>query len=216
MKKKSQFYINELISRYPVLKDLEINIKEAIKLLRFSSENNGKYLICGNGGSSSDSDHMVGELMKSFNIKRQLGKDFAKKLQKKFPNDSDFLINNLEKGIPALSLSSHVALLTAFSNDVNSELVFAQQVLGYGKKNDVLISISTSGKSKNIIYAAKIAKVMGINVISLTGKNGGELKDVSDVIINVPEVETYKVQELHLPIYHVLCLVLENELFGEE
>jgi D-sedoheptulose 7-phosphate isomerase len=214
MKNQSNLYISELIKRYPGLMQIQSNIVEAIEIMKESTINHGKYLICGNGGSAADSDHIVGELMKGFVLNRPVDAEFRLKLEMSFPNESKYFINNLQMGIPAISLMSHSALTSAFSNDKAPDLIFAQQVLGYGKKEDVLFAISTSGNSKNVVYAAQIAKTMGLKVISLTGSNGGKLRDISDVLINVPEVETYKVQEYHLPIYHIICLVLENEFFG--
>lgn len=215
MKKNSYYYINHLIERYPKLASIKNNIEIAIEELIKTTQNDGTILICGNGGSASDSDHIVGELMKGFVLKRPMTKDFSNKLLDKFPNDHQYLLDNLQRGIRSISLMSHNALVSAFSNDKAPDLIFAQQVLGYGKAGDALISISTSGNSKNVVHAAQVAKVMGISVISLTGDTGGLLKDLSDVLINVPERETYKVQEYHLPIYHCICLALENEFFGE-
>lgn len=214
LNEKSIFYIEELVIRYPILKKLSKKILQSIEILINAINNGGKYLICGNGGSSADSDHIVGELMKGFVLERNINNDIVKSLKKLFTEDSEYLINNLQEGIPAISLSSHTALSTAFSNDKSADLIFAQQVLVYGKHQDVLLAISTSGNSKNIIHACQIAVAKGMKVISLTGKSGGKLRELSDVIINVPEIETFKVQELHLPIYHVICLVLENEMFG--
>jgi D-sedoheptulose 7-phosphate isomerase len=215
MKKKSMDYVELLVKRYPALDSIKTNIVSAIEQLAFSTLQGGKYLICGNGGSSADSEHIVGELMKGFILKRTIDETMQLKLQENFSEDADYLIKNLQKGIPSISLTSHNALTSAFSNDNASDLIFAQQVLGYGSKHDVLIAISTSGNSKNILYAAQIAKVIGIKVISLTGKTGGKLKNLSDVLLNAPETETYKIQEYHLPIYHCLCLALENEFYGD-
>ena len=214
MKEKSINHIEELISRYPKLSNIKLNIIKAIEIMKNSTINGGKYLICGNGGSAADSDHIVGELMKGFILDREIASEIEKDIKKLFSSDADYLINNLQQGIPAISLASHTALTSAFSNDKAADLIFAQQVLGYGQEKDVLLAISTSGNSKNVIHAAQIAKVLGMKIISLTGENGGKLRELSDVLINVPEKETFKVQELHLPIYHIICLVLENEFFG--
>lgn len=214
MKNKSSLYIKELIERYPVLMQIETQIIDAIQIMKEATMNNGKYLICGNGGSAADGDHIVGELMKGFVLNRTIKTEFQLKLEMTFPNEAKYFIENLQMGIPAISLMSHNALTSAFSNDKAPDLIFAQQVLVYGQKGDILLAISTSGNSKNVLYAAQIAKTMGLKVVSLTGSNGGILRDISDVIINVPEIETYKVQEYHLPIYHIICLVLENEFFG--
>jgi D-sedoheptulose 7-phosphate isomerase len=214
MKEKSEFYIKELISRYPNLNDIKSNIVQAIDILKSTTANGGKYLVCGNGGSAADSDHIVGELMKGFVLDRKIENEIQLSVRSLFSLDADYLIDNLQQGIPAISLSSHTALTSAFSNDKAADLIFAQQVLGYGQRKDILLAISTSGNSKNVIHAAQIAKVLGMKIISLTGENGGKLRELSDVLINVPEKETFKVQELHLPIYHAICLVLENEFFG--
>jgi D-sedoheptulose 7-phosphate isomerase len=190
-------------------------IDNAAKLVIDCYKNGGKLLVCGNGGSAADCEHIVGELMKGFVLRRELSPEQQSIISGSFPADSEYLISNLQQGLPAISLVSHTALMTAFANDQSADLCFAQQVLGYGKQGDVLLAISTSGNSKNILYAAKIAKVIGIKVIALTGKTGGGLKDVCDVLVNVPETETYKVQELHLPFYHALCLAVEEYFFGE-
>lgn len=216
MKNRSKLYISELISRYPKLENIESNIVDAIEIMKESTKNNGKYLICGNGGSAADSDHIVGELMKGFVHNRPISEELKSSLETKFPSEAKYFIDNLQMVISAFSLMSHNALTTAFSNDKAPDLIFAQQVLGYGQKGDILLAISTSGNSKNVVYAAQIAKTLGLKVISLTGNSGGKLRDLSDVLINVPEFETYKIQEYHLPIYHVICLILENEFFGEE
>lgn len=214
MKDNSSKYIEDLIIRYPKLLSIKANIIEAIESMIVCTSNHGKYLVCGNGGSASDSDHIVGELMKGFVLDRRIDFDLEHEIREKFSEDADYIISNLQKGIPAISLSSHNALTSAFSNDKAPDLIFAQQVLGYGQKQDILFAISTSGNSKNIVYAAQVAQALGIKVISLTGETGGKLQKLSDILINVPEKETFKIQELHLPIYHVICLVLENEFFG--
>lgn len=215
LRSKSYYYIDHLIERYPGLVSIKAKIVDAIKILIQTTKNGGTYLICGNGGSAADSDHIVGELMKGFILRRPISENLLTKLKNDFPNDYKFLSENLQNGIRSISLMSHNALLSAFSNDKAPNLVFAQQVLGYGKEGDVLIAISTSGNSKNVVHAAQIAKAIGMNVISLTGNAGGKLKELSDVLVNVPEIETYKIQEYHLPIYHCICLALENEFFGD-
>lgn len=154
--------------------------------------------------------------MKSFVLPRKLENKYIDKIKNTFPQEAEYFINNLQSSLPAIALVSEISLITAYSNDNNSELVFAQQVLGYGNEGDILIAISTSGNSKNVIYASQISKIKGMKIISLTGKFGGKLKDISDININVEEEETYIIQEYHLPIYHTLCLGVENEMFGEE
>ena len=173
-------------------------------------------MICGNGGSASDSLHIVGELMKGFVLQRKLPSDLQNALREAAPNSAEYLIKNLQGALPAISLVSEVALSTAYANDKASDLAFAQQVLGQGRKGDILLAISTSGNSSNVLYAAQVAKALEISVVGLTGVGGGKLSDWSNVLIDVPEKETYKIQELHLPVYHAICLALEQEFFGEE
>jgi D-sedoheptulose 7-phosphate isomerase len=208
-------FFKELTDKYHNLKPIGQSMADSAELLIDCFKNGGKLLICGNGGSAADCEHIVGELMKGFVLRRELSAELQSKMKEIFPADSEYLINNLQQGLPAISLVSHTALMTAFANDNTAELCFAQQVLGYGKQGDILLAISTSGNSKNVLYAAKTAKVLGIKVIALTGKTGGKLKDVCDVLVNVHETETYKIQELHLPYYHALCLSVEDYFFGE-
>ncbi|MHC1724263.1 MAG: SIS domain-containing protein [Aminipila sp.] len=216
MSKNSIDIIKNLIIKYPILEKLEVSLLQAFLELKACYKNGGKVLTCGNGGSASDSLHIVGELMKNFVKDRKIDQKLQNDLESLFPDEAEFYTKNLQGCFPALSLVNEVSLLTAYSNDNIADLAFAQQIVGYGKKQDVLIAISTSGNSKNIIHAAKISKAIGIKVISLTGESGGELKNLSDVCINVPSNITYEIQELHLPIYHALCLALEHEFFGGE
>ena len=215
LKDQSLYEVDLLINRYPILLKNKESIIDAIELLYKSIKNEGKLLICGNGGSAADCIHIVGELMKSFVLPRKLPQNIQDDLKYNYPEFADLYINNLQRGIPAVSLCSEVGLTTAYNNDCSSELVYAQQVLGYGEQNDVLIAISTSGNSKNIIHAVNIAKVLGIKVIALTGEGGGKLKNIADILIDVNNKVTYQIQELHLPIYHTLCLALEKEMFME-
>lgn len=215
MKSKSHFYIENLVERYPKLEQIKIVLDQAIEVLIKSIKEQGTILICGNGGSAADSDHIVGELMKGFILKRQMSSELANILKNDYPNDFEYLYDNLQYGIRSISLMSHNALVSAFSNDKAPDLIFAQQVLGYGKSGDVLLAISTSGNSKNVIHAAQVARAIGMKVIALTGNRGSKLGTLSDILINVPETETYKIQEYHLPVYHSICLALENEFFGE-
>ena len=207
MKTKSVEYLNDLMQRHPDLLSCKKEIIKAIELISISFKNGGKLLLCGNGGSAADCDHIVGELMKGFKKKRTLSKEFSDKI-----NDIE-LTNQLQYGLPAISLVSQTALTTAFSNDQMPEAVFAQQVLGYGKKDDILLCISTSGNSKNCVYAAKVAKALDLKVISLTGNKRCDLQELSDCIIQVPNDITFRIQEYHLPIYHTICMVLEVEFF---
>lgn len=214
LEEKLNKHIDLLIKRYPILESTKHQIVKAYLLLEKSYENGGKLLIAGNGGSSADADHIVGELMKGFKKQRKVADEFAQKLEAIDKEKGKILADKLQGGLPAIALSNHSALNTAYLNDVDGILCFAQQVNGYGKSEDVFLGISTSGNSKNVLYAAITAKAKGMKVIGLTGKNGGNIKEVSDVAIVVPENETYMIQELHLPIYHCCCLMLEDKFFG--
>jgi D-sedoheptulose 7-phosphate isomerase len=216
MRSTTKAILDDLIIRYDALKDCYSVNLDTVNLLVESYKNGNKLLICGNGGSAADADHIVGELMKGFLLPRTLSNDTQEQLNLMFPETADYLITNLQKALPAISLVSQTALITAFANDKAADLLFAQQVLGYGNKGDVLLAISTSGNSKNVIYAAQIAKFKGMRVISLTGASGGHLKELSDVLINVPSEETFIIQEYHLPVYHALCACIENEFFSDK
>ena len=211
MKKTTEAYLVELLDRYPALKSVESEIYGAALSLIHLYQHKGKLLVCGNGGSAADSLHIVGELMKSFQQCRPIPLALRNKLEKY--EDGYELVNHLQMPLRAIALVCESGLNTAFANDVNPDYVFAQQVLGYGDKGDILMAISTSGNSRNVVYAAEIAKAMGLTFIALTGQGGGKLKKLADICISVPETETFKVQELHLPVYHALCLAVENEIF---
>lgn len=214
MKATTKRIINDLILRYPKLSKCKDAVFEALSILITMYKANGKLLVCGNGGSASDSEHIVGELMKGFVLKRQLREPFSQQLM--LENNGTYIEKKLQEPLEAISLVSQVGLMTAFANDQAADLCFAQQVLGYGKENDALLCISTSGNSKNVIYAAQVARVKKMFVIGLSGHGGGELNEYTDVNIIAPELETYKIQELHLPVYHAICLALEEEFFGED
>ena len=173
-----------------------------------------KILICGNGGSAADSLHIVGELMKGFLMQRKLDENTQKQIVAMFPEESKYFIDNLQCAIPAISLVNEMSLLTAYCNDKAPDLVFAQQVLDHGNEGDILFAISTSGNSKNVVYAAQIAKFKKMRIISLTGNKAGALVDFSDIVLAVPSNETYIIQEYHLPVYHALCAIVENEIFA--
>lgn len=207
-------YLEELFSRYPALSVCKEDIYNAYLILEKTYENNGKLLIAGNGGSAADAEHMAAELMKEFRIHRKVPAEFAKKLEDVDPVIGKNLAANLEPALMAIPLVAHEAMTTAYINDVDALGVFAQQLYGFGKSGDAFLGISTSGNSKNVMNAAVVAKAMGIKVIILTGGNGGFLKDIADVAIVVPEKETYLIQEQHLPIYHCLCMMLEERFFG--
>lgn len=206
--------LNLLIERYPKLDVCKEDIKKAYNLLEVAYSNGRKLLVCGNGGSASDSEHIVGELMKEFKLKRKVYSDHAASLKEIDSELGQVLADNLQGALPAISLTGHSSLQTAFMNDAVPELVFAQQVNGYGKSGDVFLGISTSGNSKNVLYAAVNAKAKGLKVIGLTGGKENKLMKFADVCIRVPETETYKIQEYHLPVYHCLCLMLEEKFFG--
>lgn len=203
----------ELFQRYPALEVCRNEIWKAYEIIKASYENGGKLLIAGNGGSAADSEHIVGELMKGFVKPRKLSDEFVSKLKNVDEHMGEELGEKLQGALPAIALVDHVALSTAYLNDVDPLLGFAQQINGYGDEEDVFLAISTSGNSKNILYACTIAKAKGMKVVGLTGKDGGKLKDMSDVVIIVTESETFKIQELHLPVYHCLCLMLEETFY---
>lgn len=207
--------LNDLIERYSVLSECRSDIEKAKDALIECYKNGGKVLICGNGGSCADSDHIVGELMKGFLKLRPLSEQKKAEMKKNCALVDDELLSKLQGGLPAISLPSITALNSAFCNDVDPELIYAQSLMSLGKKNDVLIAISTSGNSKNVFGALKVAKALGLKVIGLTGKSGGKLKENADIAICVPETETYKIQELHLPVYHYLCAAVEDYFFKE-
>lgn len=207
-------HVDLLLNRYPILESIRKEIINAYIVIAESYSNGGKLLIAGNGGSAADSEHIAGELMKRFKIPRPVSAEYAEKLKKVDLVRGSELANNLECSLVAIPLVAHEALTTAYINDVDGLGVFAQQLFGYGKKGDVFLGISTSGNSKNIINATVVARASDIKVISLTGCNGGELATVSDVAVKAPATETYIIQELHLPIYHCWCSMLEDEFFG--
>ena len=204
----------DLIERYPDLESALGSIQAAYDLLSTTYHKGGKLLICGNGGSASDSDHIVGELMKAFERKRPIADNLRQRLQTQNPQMGAYLADHLQGALPAISLSGHAALMTAISNDVAGDMIYAQQVLGYGRKGDTLIGISTSGNSANVLHALCVAKVLDVNTIGLTGRTGGAMRDLCDVTICVPYDRTAVVQERHLPIYHALSVMLEQEFFA--
>ncbi len=206
--------LNELMERYPCLAACREQICAADKTIIDTYENGGKLLVCGNGGSCADSEHIVGELMKGFLSVRPLDEDYKAELKAANPELDDDMLGKLQGALPALALTGHNGLTTAYSNDVDPSLIFAQQLFGIGNCGDVFIGITTSGNSKNVVKAAQLAKALGIKVIGLTGKMGGKMKEIADVCICVPETETFKVQELHLPVYHFLCASAEKHFFG--
>jgi len=205
--------LEELIERYPVLQGVKKDIWKVYEILVACYENGGKLLIAGNGGSASDAEHIVGELMKDFVKPRKVSDELSRKMITVDESMGKILTENLQEALPAIALVGHIALSTAYLNDREPVLGFAQQLNGYGVAGDVFLGITTSGNSENILYACTVAKAKEMTVIGLTGKDGGRLKKISDVAIVVPENETYKIQELHLPIYHTLCLMLEERFW---
>lgn len=207
-------HIDLLAERYPSLESTRNDIVAAYLLLEESYKNGGKLLVAGNGGSAADAEHIVGELMKGFKLPRKPEADFAEKLVEENQELGSVLAENLQGALPAIALDGLPALSTAYMNDCEPLLCFAQQVNGYGKSGDVFLGISTSGNSKNVLFAATTAHAKGMKVIGLTGAKDSKLKDMSDVCIKAPQTETYMIQELHLPIYHCLCLMLEDKFFA--
>lgn len=195
--------MNDFYERYPELKCCRADIEKALNLMIDTYRKKGKILVCGNGGSASDSEHIVGELMKGFLLKRKV-------TDERLPQE---IRENLQGALSAISLNSQTALMTAFNNDLNPDYVFAQQVFGYSNENDLLIGISTSGNSENVLNAVKVSNCMGIKSVVLTGKDGGILKNLATVSVCVPANETYRIQEYHLPVYHYLCRKVEEEFF---
>lgn len=198
--------MEELLRRYPNLAVCCESIKTAVDMMIDAYKNGGKVLICGNGGSAADSEHIVGELMKGFLLKRSVTDD---RIPEKFRN-------NLQGALPAISLPSQCAILSAFVNDVDPEMMYAQLVYGYAEEKDLVVGISTSGNSKNVVNAVEVAKCVGAKTISMTGKKESKLSEISDITIRVPEIETYKIQELHLPVYHYICSETEKFFFDKK
>ena len=208
-----QSHIDTLIRRYPNLEVCKKSIIDAYNLMEDSYSHGGKLLVAGNGGSAADSEHIVGELMKGFKKARTLDEEYQEKLKAENKELGTVLADKLQGALPAIALDGHPALTTAYMNDAEPLLTFAQQVNGYGNPGDTFLGISTSGNSKNILYAATVAKAKGLHVVGLTGQKDSKLKDIADVTIQVPQTETYIIQELHLPVYHCLCLMLEDRFF---
>lgn len=216
MDRRLEKHISLLIQRYPELDGVKASIEATYDLLEHCYAQGGKLLVAGNGGSAADAEHIVGELMKAFVLPRKIKAEFARELKNVDPEMGEVLANNLQGALPAIALAGHMSLTTAYMNDCEPLLCFAQQVNGYGKVNDVFLGISTSGNSQNILYAATVAKAKGMKVIGLTGESKSKMSEIADVCIRVPRKETYMVQELHLPIYHTLCLMLEENFFRSD
>jgi len=206
--------LKDLLQRFDVLDTLAADLHAAYELLQRCLAAGNKVLTCGNGGSAADADHIAGELMKSFAYRRPISEADQGRLRSEFPDTADALIGSLETPLPAISLTGQIALLTAFANDVDYNYAFAQQVYGLGARGDVLIAISTSGTSASILNACRVARLRGVAVLGLTGRTGGKMGPLCDVVLRTPADETHLVQELHRPIYHALCLALEEHFFS--
>ncbi len=209
-------HLDKLIMRYPMLKRIEEQLSDAFWMLTDSFQSGGKLLIAGNGGSSADSDHIVGELMKSFNLKRPLDKERYMKAEASLAQFAEGAVDMLQGALPAISLTQNTAFMTAYANDVNADLGFAQQLVGYGKPGDVFWGISTSGNAKNVNIAMRVARSWGMHTLGMTGEAGGQLKEACDICLCVPGKYPAEVQELHVPVYHTLCAMLESHFFSHE
>ena len=214
MKAQLPEIFQNLIRRYPQLGPLSGGLSEALILLRDCAHASGKILLCGNGGSAADAEHIAGELMKSFLLPRPVPETARHSLKTSFPDQGGFLADSLQGAIPAIPLVSSVSLPTAYANDVAPVMVFAQQVYGLGRPGDVVWGLSTSGNSQNILYAFMTAKALGMKTLGMTGRDGGAMAGLCDVELRMPDDSTPVIQELHLPVYHALCAALEEELFG--
>ncbi len=210
---KGEYILTDLLNRYSELQPLKEQVAAAAETIIETYKNGGKVLVCGNGGSCSDADHIVGELMKSFEGRRPLAKELQDELVSLSPETGKMLAEKLQQGLPAISLTVHQSLITAIANDISGEVIYAQQVVGWGNKGDVLIGLSTSGNSQNVIDAMIVARAKGLKTIGMTGETGGKMREWSDILLNVPERRTAYVQELHLPVYHALCMIVEKEIF---
>ena len=210
--------VDELIERYPALEICRESLMIAVEKICECFRNGNKLIVCGNGGSAADAMHIVGELMKGFLLPRKIEKfnpKFVKRAEELFPSDVNYFKTYMQCALPAISLVGETALTTAYSNDNAPDLVFAQQVFGIGQAGDILLAISTSGNSENVIYAVEVAKIMGITTIAMTGRRGGKLKHIADYAICAPADSAHTILEFHLPIYHMICLAVENEFFGD-
>lgn len=212
--KRGDDFVNDIFERYIDLQVCREDMEQGVRMMCDTYRKGGKILVCGNGGSCADSEHIVGELMKSFVLPRNIPQCDAEKFENLLGDDADLFKKNLQQGIPAFSLCSQSGVMTAYNNDVNADMVYAQLLYASARENDLLIGISTSGNSKNVVNAVKVAKAMGIKSLCLTGEKTCEIDRFADCVIKVPETETYKIQELHLPVYHYLCLETEKNLFG--
>lgn len=212
MKERTQNFISAFFQRHPDLVPLQREILEACEIVEKAFLEGHQLLLCGNGGSSADCDHIAGEFLKGFLLKRPAGEDFRQAMEQYGAEGMD-IAHKLQRGLPTISLNTHGAAISAFSNDVDPELIYAQQVLAYGKPGDVLIGISTSGNAKNVAAAVMTANALEVHTIGLTGKDGGKLAQLAEKALIMPQCETYRIQEDHLAVYHLLCAVVESEMF---
>ena len=206
--------LEDLQAHYPDLEPSMHTISDTCDLIVTGYMNGGKVLTCGNGGSAADSEHIVGELLKSFEKVRPLSDDITGKIKSAYPDLESRFAENLQMPLPAISLTSHFAFSTAFGNDVDPAFTFAQALLGLGKAGDVLLGLTTSGNSENVVLAAKLGKALGIRTVGLTGEDGGELLNICDLCIRVPAARTYRVQEYHIAVYHAICRAVEDSFFS--
>ncbi len=211
---RSTTFLNELYRRCPAVAPCRENIGQACTILVECLRDGGTVLVCGNGGSAADAEHMVGELMNKYLLRRPIPPADADRLRRVAGDDAEELIALLQQGAPAVSLVSQCALATAIANDASPEMIFAQQVYGYGREGDALIALSTSGNSRNVIQAIHVARAKGMRTVGLTGRDGGRLAQLCDTTVCAPADRTFEIQEMHLPVYHAMCAVIENELFG--
>ena len=207
--------VDDLVRRYPALFSCRASIESAVKAICDSYHAGKKLITCGNGGSAADAEHIVGELMKGFLCKRRMDDALYNRLVEICPNEAEYFRENLQMALPAISLENQLSLNSAFANDQAPDLALAQQVLGIGEEGDVLLAITTSGNSKNVLYAVQMARAKGLITIALTGRTGGKIRSMADISICAPEDETYRIQEYHLPIYHALCIAAEHEFFED-
>ncbi|MCX9024038.1 D-sedoheptulose-7-phosphate isomerase [Citrobacter portucalensis] len=213
MKKLTGRILQQTMTDNPALMECESTIITAWEYLLHCFRNDGKLLLCGNGGSASDCEHIVGELMKGFILPRPLPESIKAKILTAWPEQGDYLGKHLQSALPAISLVSHTSLSSAFINDVAADMVYAQQVYGYGRPGDILLALSTSGNAKNVLNAVRIAEVCDMKTIAISGSKGGELSRLAQCVINLPADKTYRIQELTLAVYHCLCAMLEVEIF---